>query len=318
LGALLGFAGFGRILQPTLASSIDNSYGRLPSTPRPWLARLPRVEGPLFVVLVATNIPVLLSAGLAVVLLTRPRTPGGDLSHGIAAGLVAAFVSSFLGGAWTFAGFGVGTTLNGYGMNENSYALKYGQLHPQRRREFPSYAAGIGEYHREVFEPGWLEERYPDLKGLPEEKQREILYDKMQCDALLGVQAGLLLGMPLIFTLLLVVPTLEALAAGALWRRYQRPWPVVAAYAECVVPLALSLIFAATVSLSLVVSRDIFTGDWFGKAQRGLWQREVLLAALILVQVATWRGWRWWLRLALHVAWVALAVLTIVVESTRG
>jgi serine/threonine-protein kinase len=45
--APLGATSFGRILQPPLARTIDNSYGRLPSTPRPWSDRLPRVEGPL-------------------------------------------------------------------------------------------------------------------------------------------------------------------------------------------------------------------------------------------------------------------------------
>jgi hypothetical protein len=318
LGALLGANGFGRILQPPLARSIDNSYGRLPSTPRPWLARLPRVEGPLLPIVVPAFILAFLSAGLAVVLLARPRTPGGDLSHGRAAGLVAAYVSSIFGGAWTFAGIGVGTTLQGFGENENSYALKYGQLHPRERREFPSNAPGFGEYRREVFEPGWLEDRYPDLKGLPEEKQREILYDKMECDAFLGVQAGLLIGWPLIFTLLLVVPALEALAAGALWRRYQRPWPVAAAYAERVVPLALSLMLAVIIALTFFVSRYIFTEDWFGTTQRALWPREALLAALIVAQAATWRGWRWPLRLSLHAGWLALAALAVAIEATRA
>jgi hypothetical protein len=203
------------------------------------------------------------------------------------------------------------------GWNENSYALKYGQLHPRERRVFPSYAPGLGEYHREVFEPGWLEERYPDLKGLPEGIQREILYDKMECDALLGVQAGLLIGWPLIFTVLLVVPALEALAAGALWRRYQRPWPVAVAYAERVVPLALSVMLAVILALSFFVSRYIFTEDWFGTTQRALWPREALLAALIVAQVATWRGWRWPLRLSLHAGWLALAALAVAIEAAR-
>jgi hypothetical protein len=266
-------------------------------------------------VVAVAEISAFLSAGLAIVLLARPRTPGGDLSHGLAAGLVAAYVSGIFGGAWTFAGFGVGTTLQGFPENENSYALKSGQLHPRQRQEFSAYAPGIGEYHREVFEPGWLEQRYPDLKGLPEGKQREVLYDKMQCDAILNVQAGLLLGWPLVFIVLLVVPALEAVAAGALWRRYQRPWPVAVAYAERVVPLALSLVLAATVAMSIFVSRSIFTEDWFGTTQRLFWPREALLAALIVTQAATWRRWRWPLRLALHAGWLTLAALTVAIEA---
>jgi predicted Ser/Thr protein kinase len=317
-GLMMGAIGYLRILQPALARSIKHSYDLLPSTPRPWLATLPRVEGPLFITFSFITIVAILTIGLAVVLLARPRTPGGDLSHGLAAGLVAAYVSTLFGGAWTFAGVQVELVMHGYGENENSFALKHGQLHPPQRRVFPFYAPGIGEFHREVFEPGWLEQRYPDLKGLPAAKQRSILYDKMACDAVLGVQTGLLTAVPLFFTILLVVPAVEALAAGHLWRRYQRPWPVAAAYAERIIPLALSLVLAVTVALMAFWSRGVITADWFGKTQRLLWPREAVLAALVAAQVATWRGWPWPLRLSLHAAWLALLGVMMAVEYSRG
>jgi serine/threonine protein kinase len=49
-GMLWGFTVYIVFLQKPLADSIDNSYARLPSTPRPWLAALPRVDGPLRIV----------------------------------------------------------------------------------------------------------------------------------------------------------------------------------------------------------------------------------------------------------------------------
>ena len=36
---------------------------------------------------------------------------------------------------------------------------------------------------------------------------------------------------------------------------------------------------------------------------------EVALAVLVMAQVATWRGWSWWLRLLLHAGWIALVYL---------
>jgi serine/threonine-protein kinase len=309
LGMIVGSDSYVFSMQPLLARSIDSSYGRLPSTPRPWLATLPRVEGPLAYALRSLTILATLTAGLAVVLVARPRTPGADLSHGLAAGLVAAYVSSLLGGVCAYAGAGVDLTIHGYyGVNENSVAFEHGQLHPQERLDFPFSLPGLGELHREVFEPGWLKERYPDLRGLPEHEQRSILYNKMACDAVLSVQAGLLGALPLYFTMLLVLPAVEALAAGSLWRRWQRPWPVVVAYAERVIPLAMSLYLAVLIIWLTILSRDLVTVDWFWNTQRWLWSREAVLALLVLAQVATWRDWRWPLRLFLHAAWVALLV----------
>jgi serine/threonine-protein kinase len=306
LGVLTGLVSYTRIVQPWLARSIDNSYGRLPSTARPWLAALPRVEGPLAVALESTAILATLTAGLAVVLLARPRTPGGDLSHGLAAGLVAAYVWSLLGGVWAYAGAGVDQTVHGYyGENEYSVAFRHGQLHPPQRLDYPFSLPGLGELHREVFEPGWLEERYPDLRDLPEHEQRSILYDKMACDAALSVQAELLLALPLYFTMLLVLPTVEALAAGSLWRRFGRPWPVALAYAERVIPLLVSVYLAVLIIWLTILTRNLITVDWFWNMQRFLWSREAMLAALVVAQVATWRGWYWPLRLLLHAAWLA-------------
>jgi len=150
-------------------------------------------------------------AGLAVVLLARPRTPAADLSHGLAAGLVAAYVSSLLGGVWAFAGVEVEGTFYGFRENENSLAFKWNWLH----RVDETRVLDLGEFGQEVYEPDWQEKRYPDLKGLPAQDQRRILYDKMACDAVIGVQTGLLKALPLYFTALLLLPALQALAAEA-------------------------------------------------------------------------------------------------------
>ena len=173
LGLLVGATAYLRVLQHGLDQSIDTSYALLPSTPRPWLASLPLVEGPLQGAVVACAGFVLTTAGLWVVLLAQSRTPGTDLSYGLAAGFIAAYVAFLFGGAWAFAGMQEESTFFGMGENENSYAFKYDQLRGQQ------------------------ETPYPDLHSRSEEDRRRILYDKMACDAVIGVQIGILKALPL-------------------------------------------------------------------------------------------------------------------------
>ena len=130
------------------------------------------------------------TAGLAIVLLARTRSAGADLSHGLAVGLVAAYVSSLCGGVWAYAGVQILHTLQG---RENVLAFKDDLLLRQREpvtddRFIPEF----GELRRVVYEPDWQERRYPDLKGKSRDDQRRILYDKLVCDAMVGVQIGLL------------------------------------------------------------------------------------------------------------------------------
>ena len=175
------------------------------------------------------------------------------------------------------------------GENENSNAFKYDQL------------------------PGRAETAYPDLQGADEQERRRVLYDKMASDAVIAVQVGLLKAFPLYFTFLLFIPSLEALAAGRLWRRHQRPWPVIVAYAERVVPLALAIILSSTVVY--IAFQLLPTEDGFGRWQRRVWPREVLVVALVAAQTAAWRGWPWPLRLLLHIAWLAFWVCMAAAQS---
>ena len=104
LGVLGGYASYFRILQKQLTETIDASYGRLPATPRPWLAALPRPTAPVNYALGLAAALAITTAGLAIVLLARPQSAGADLYHGLAVGLVAAYVSLMCGGVWAFTG----------------------------------------------------------------------------------------------------------------------------------------------------------------------------------------------------------------------
>lgn len=253
-------------------------------------------------------------AGLAIVLLVRPRTPGGDLSHGLAVGLVAAYVSFLCGGAWAFAGSQVENCLNN---GENTLAFKKDLLQRQKQTIVkPWFLPGLGEVHREVFEPDWQERRYPDLRGKTADQQRTILYDKLVCDVMIKVQGGLLWALPLYFTILFLVPALEALAAGHLWRRNQRPWRVTLAYVERIIPLALTLLYVAVLGMTAFALRDMAIENWFGQFQRLSWSIELALVPMIAAQVGAWRGWSRPVRLLLHAAWIALLLLTYARRGT--
>ncbi len=308
LGVVIGCATYFGGLHKPLTETIDASYGRLPSTPRPWLAALPRPTArptdPLNIAAGLAAFLAITAAGPAIVLLTRPQSAGADLSHGLAVGLVAAYISCLCGGVWAFAGNRLRTTLQG---RENVLAIKDDLL--QRQQEPVAdvlFSPELGELRGEVYEPDWQEHRYPDLKGMSRDDQRRILYDKMVCDAMIGVQIGLLLGMPLYFIIMFLVPAAGALVAGSLWRRYRRPWPVTIAYVERIIPLTLTLAHGAETVLSALALRTIVSQEWLSTSQRAYWPMEVALAVLVVAQVATWRGWFWWLRLLLHAGWIVL------------
>ncbi len=306
LGGVIGCGAYFGSLHKPLTETIDASYGRLPATPRPWLAALPRPAGPLDIPLGLAALLAITTAGPAIVLLARTQSAGADLAHGLAVGLVAAYISILCGGAWTFIGYRVKNTLQG---RENVLAFKDDLL--QRQQEpvaDVSFSPELGQLRGEVYEPDWQEHRYPDLKGMSRDDQRRILYDKMVCDAMIDVQIGLLLGMPLYFIIMCLVPAVGALVAGSLWRRYRRPWPVTVAYVERVIPLTLFLAHGAQVVLSVVALRTVVSDDWLGTYQRAYWPMEVALAVLVVAQVATWRGWSLWLRLLLHAGWIGLLI----------
>jgi hypothetical protein len=171
----------------------------------------------------------------------------------------------------------------------------------------------LGEYAgKEVYEPDWQEQRYPDLKGLSNDEQRRILYDKMACDAVISVQFGLLKTVAIFFTLFLLVPALEALLAGYLWRRYQRIWPVTVVYAERVIPLAFVLVLGMVVIWAAFELSAMGAQDWFGKLQTVFWPAEVLIVPMIVALVAAWRGWWWPIRLLLHAAWIGFFLYVVV------
>jgi Protein kinase domain len=302
-GALFGYTLYFRFLQRPLSDAIETSYGRLHATPPPWLAALAK---PNEAIMYALGIAMGLAAGPAIVLIVRPRSTGADLSHGLAVGLVAAYVSLLCGGAWAFAGGEVRKVLL---RRENVLAFKDDLLQRQREPLADVWVVPqFGELSREVYEPDWQERRYPDLKGMSRDDQRRILYDKMVCDAIIGVQHALLWSLPLYFMLMILVPALEVVAAGSLWRRYRRPWPMTIAYVERVVPVALTLALGAVALWVAILLRSLIGAGWLGIYERGYWPLQVAIVLVIVPQVAAWREWPVWLRLLLHAGWIVLVV----------
>ena len=301
-GLLMGAAAYVSLVQPPLHASVDAGYARLPATPLPLLVGLPLLSQGLRFVVFFGAVLALGMTGLAVVLFVRPRNAGGDLTHGLAVGLVCAAVAMLSGGGWAFIATELSAELKRW---ENIRPFRENKLN---REDGPiivmSTNSEIGELRREVFPADWHLQRYPDLRRYSGEEQQRILYEKLICDALVSVQWGLLKSMPFVLITFLLVPALEALVAGSLWRRYQRVGPTMLAYAERMVPLALTLILIVILVMQALTLSDI--SDWFWKFQSLHWRAEVLFVALLLTQVAAWRGWPWPVRLALHGAWLVL------------
>jgi hypothetical protein len=312
LGLLAGYSCYIGVLRYHLNNSVGYSYELLPATQRPWLASRWLVNGALETIVRPATLAALLTAGLVVVLLARSRTTGSDFSCGLATGLVASFIAILCGGAWAIAGIQVLSTFYGYGENENSHAFKWGHFHDQKvASAYRVWSWEPGKARQIVIEPNWIESRYPDLRGKPEAEQRRILYDKMACDAVINVQSGLLKAVPTFFFVLLLIPAVEALVAGHLWRRYQRAWAVTLAYAERMVPLAFTLVLCAGFLWAVIQFPPTATGGWFETYQRLYWRGELAMVAMVAAQVAAWRGWSWPLRLFLHAAWIGLLVWSL-------
>jgi hypothetical protein len=91
-------------------------------------------------------------------------------------------------------------------------------------------------------------------------------------------------------------------------RRYQRLGPVAAAYAERIIPLALTLLLDAITTLLPFVLRALGIEDWPVASLRACWPMGAALAVLVVAQVAVWRGWYWPLRLLLLASGIALGV----------
>ena len=129
-GALFGYFLYFRFLQRPLSEAIEASYGRLHATPPDWFAALAKPNEAINYALLLAGWLAMTTAGLAIVLLARPRSTGADLTHGLAVGLVAAQVSLMCGGVWAFAGTEV---LKALLRRENVLAFKDDLL--QRQRE---------------------------------------------------------------------------------------------------------------------------------------------------------------------------------------
>ena len=136
----------------------------------------------------------------------------------------------------------------------------------------------------------------------------------------LAYNTRLLWSMPAHFILGILLPALEAVAAGSLCRRYRRPWPLTIAYVERIVPLALTLIGAprmwTAVMVPSVMVPTVIGAEGLGVYELAYWNFRIA-PALLIAQVATWREWPVWLRLLLHAGWIGLVGFASLVVFAR-
>jgi hypothetical protein len=214
-----------------------------------------------------------LAGGLLIALCVRPRDGWGDITAGGLTYLVAALTGFFIHAGptttWNYEAAVVGRDVN-------------------------LVTSGIER------DPNtWQEEilrKYPDLRGVEKKERGKALEGKIIADLYAGSFQGIWQGF---LASLVGVPVgiCMTVAAGHLLRRDQKRWRIVVPYLE-----------VAVVALLWSVHISVFPSN--PHLFRPLLRREILLfllssAWLALGIVGMLRGWRWWYRWLVHLAFIA-------------
>jgi tRNA A-37 threonylcarbamoyl transferase component Bud32 len=137
---------------------------------------------------------------------------------------------------------------------------------------------------------------YPDLQRIHALHWSPVLYYKSLTDQFVGVQTGIVASLLLIFGCYGLGGVGGTLAAGTLARRYGSR-TTVWRYVEFAAPGAY-----LSVRLLEYFGRALVEREWFGP------DYLAMLSLLLLTVVGVLRGWPWWVRLPLHIAWLGALV----------
>jgi eukaryotic-like serine/threonine-protein kinase len=259
------------------------NYRHFPSVDLPWpLSLAPRVPDSLVGistwrwVLGLMILVTLVAMGLLIAICVRPRDHWADISAGGLTSLTAALISFFIAGGPT-------TTM----------AYEEAAI----RRDVDLLASGFATRDAQEI----LLHRYPDLQAAPEGFRANYLAGKIHADLMAGSFRGIWQGL---FASLVWVPAgiCQTVVAGQLLRRRKRFWHIVIPYLEVAV-----VAFFWSVVLGIFPANPHLSPDMHCRA--------FLLFPLVTVWVVlalcgVFRGWPWWRRLLLHLAF-AVAVVGI-------
>jgi hypothetical protein len=286
LGVVLGIANslprlLAQVFNPTIGSAY--AYGPFPSLDPLWpLSMGPRVSPDaaldfrtpvvfwfIFVVLLVFQ----LAFGLLIILAVRPRDSWGDISAGGTAAIAAALTSFFVFGGPTST-------------------WRYEEKAVQRDVNLLARGLTTRENPQEV-----LMAKYPDLRAMPEDKRAEAVANKINYDLLGGSFQGIWQGLLAALAFSFPAGVCQAAVAGHLLRRGERLY--VSVYFEMAV---LALFWSGCLAFFPDNPRLFLDMRWRGSLLLVLSTAWVALGLL-----SVFRGWRWWWRWPMHIAFAAAA-----------
>jgi hypothetical protein len=295
--------------------AVARQLGRPVSTPPPALAGLFDLPDVLFGALAVVALLLLSLQGLFVFALVRPRDGPGDLAAGLGVGVVTALVIMATGGLWMTAGVEIEriTTQN----VRTQLVFQHDALHREdyafQEFEDGTWKIGFGNVARWGYTddqgraftrtgPGWHLKEIPELAEVPAVERQGVLYRKLLVDLKWAMLVGLWKGFALIGGTCVVLGAVASGLAGSLARRHGLRGAVVG-YLERLMPLT-AVFFAVFGPLLTVLSfrRPLLARASFVEFGAA----EALLVLALATLAATWRGWKWPVRTALHAAWIAV------------
>jgi eukaryotic-like serine/threonine-protein kinase len=270
-GLLCGFSCWVVMLQPGLYPAAA-AYARLPHLAPPWLAVAWPLPGWVRFALYLLLLFAASGTGLVTAWLVRPKNRAADVAAGTITGFIAAVTMFTVSYGWVL----ITTTSVTPAEADLRLLAAAAWEHP-----------GPGPHPADE-----LLRKYPDLAGVPAEERGEVLYQKVRTDLIVGIPAGIWMGMFVVLCLAEVAAVCETLAAGALLRRHGRLRMVVLPYAEIAIP-------ATTL---IVLSIGIFTLS----LQRFTWRvgHLFLLGLLVLTITGILRKWPLGVRVLLQLGWL--------------
>jgi hypothetical protein len=220
--------------------------------------------------------------GLFVVLLARPKDRTADAIAGLMTGLVAAVTAFLVSVGWMAV---LLTTV--------LPAREEVQLLSEAAWAEPGAAPGGAAPAERLLD------KYPALRDVPAAERGRLFADKVLADLAAGVPLGLWLGALFCLVPTVVFVTGQTVVAGALLRRSGHVRGMIVRYAELSVLVV--LLGAGTIRR--------LAGIVLGGGDVPMAAYLLLCGLMLLALVGALRGWPWPLRLVLHAAWVAAALL---------
>ncbi len=242
-----------------------------------WVNSVPRAwrtvsQFPLFALIAAT--------GMVTYLVVRPKTRDVAIASGVLAGLFAAAMTFVTSLGWQ--------PLTSVSVNEGA-----------RDIEMLSRAAWAETESQRELARNAFHRRYPSLKDVHPSERSQLLASKILFDQIMGIPVGLWIGLLLSVVVIGLPAMLGTILFGRLVDEVGMRWNAFGRYFECMPLLSVCIMLLL---LYMFPPLAILPS---------VWARILLLSAMLATIWAAARGFRWYLRILLHLCWLAAFVLYV-------